>query len=151
MINNHTPQQIICKQIPFGSSLHEDAIALRREILRKPLNLDFTELELSNESDSWHLAALIDHNLAGTLVLKPFGNKLCKMRQVAVSSNMQGKGIGKKLVLFSEEFMAAKGIKKIELHARETAVPFYLSLNYSLIPSMFLEVGIPHFKMFKDL
>lgn len=151
MIKNHTPQEIMCKQISFGSSLHKDAIALRREILRKPLNLDFTEVELSKESDSWHLAALIDHNLVGILVLKPFGNNGCKMRQVAVSTQMQGKGIGKKLVHFSEKFMTAKGLQRIELNARESAVPFYLSLNYSLIPPMFIEVGIPHFKMFKDL
>jgi predicted GNAT family N-acyltransferase len=37
------------------------------------------------------------------------------------------------------------------LHARETAVPFYLKLGYEVVGGQFEEVGIPHFKMEKKL
>jgi predicted GNAT family N-acyltransferase len=42
-------------------------------------------------------------------------------------------------------------MKSIELHARETAVPFYLNLKYLAIGNQFFEVDIPHFKMTKEL
>ncbi|NOZ36403.1 MAG: GNAT family N-acetyltransferase [Chlorobi bacterium] len=42
-------------------------------------------------------------------------------------------------------------MQKIVLHARKTAVSFYLKLNYKIISEQFYEVGIPHFKMRKML
>ena len=43
------------------------------------------------------------------------------------------------------------GMNSIELHARENAVPFYLSLQYTIMGNQFLEVNIPHYKMTKEL
>ena len=52
---------------------------------------------------------------------------------------------------FYEQEARATGIKKIEFHARKTAVKFYQKLGYHLEGEEFLEVGIPHFKMEKNL
>ena len=73
------------------------------------------------------------------------------MRQVAVQSNLQGIGIGKKLVQFVEQEAKKLGITHFELNARKSAVPFYLSMNYALEGEEFEEVGIPHFRMKKLL
>jgi predicted GNAT family N-acyltransferase len=43
------------------------------------------------------------------------------------------------------------GIHYIELHARKSVVNFYIKLGYSMIVEEFIEVGIPHYKMFKKL
>jgi predicted GNAT family N-acyltransferase len=43
------------------------------------------------------------------------------------------------------------GYHRIELHARDTAVPFYKKMNYSISGSVFKEVGIDHFFMSKEL
>ena len=40
-----------------------------------------------------------------------------------------------------------QGGSEIALHARESAVPFYLALGYGLVGEPFEEVGIPHRKM----
>lgn len=73
------------------------------------------------------------------------------MRQVAVHADFQRKGVGKLMVDFCEKLAIQNGMKTISLHARETAVPFYLSLQYCKVGNQFLEVNIPHFKMTKEL
>lgn len=125
---------------------------MRYEVLRKPLNLQFNEEDLKKEYLDFHIAAYVDGKLAGILLLKPSDDPIViKMRQVAVDASIQGRGVGKAMVKFSEAFVKEKGFTSIELHARETAVPFYLSLNYLIVGDRFEEVGIPHFKMVKML
>ena len=73
------------------------------------------------------------------------------MRQVAVSDDFQRRGVGKLMVEFCEKIAVENGMNSIELHARENAVPFYLSLQYTIMGNQFLEVNIPHYKMTKEL
>ena len=106
---------------------------------------------LKKESTEIHVAAINDSEIIGILLLKPEENQKIKMRQVAVKPEWQGLGMGKKLVKFAEKVALKKGFFTIELNARNTAVYFYLSLDYNTIGNEFLEVGIPHIKMFKNL
>lgn len=120
--------------------------------MREPIGLNFDENDLAKEYEDFHIAAYSNSELVGILLLKPTENpEIVKMRQVAVANDWQGKGVGKAMVNFSEAFLTDKNFKKIELHARKTAVSFYLSLNYSIIGDLFYEVGIPHRKMEKTL
>ena len=74
-----------------------------------------------------------------------------KMRQVAVAANKQGFGVGRLLVEASEAKSKTMGALEIQLHARDTAVPFYLKLGYEIFDEPFVEVGIPHRKMKKSI
>lgn len=141
-----------CCQIDFATPEADMALVIRNEILRKPLQLSFSPEDIENEWDSIHLGVFLpDHTMIGTLILKPVSTEIVKMRQVAISNDWQGKGIGKLLVAYSEDFAAKMGYSRIELHARSTAVPFYTSLKYDIIGDVFMEVGIEHRKMFKNL
>ena len=84
-------------------------------------------------------------------MLTPKTNCEIKMRQVAVHPAYSRKGVGRALVMAAEEYASRAAFHAIVLNARETAVDFYLGLGYSRIGSCFLEVGIPHFFMKKDL
>jgi predicted GNAT family N-acyltransferase len=77
------------------------------------------------------------------------GSGYAKMRQVAVSPDRQGSGLGRELVLESEAWARRNGFAEIRLHARLNAVPFYERLGYHVEGDEFLEVGIPHFLMRK--
>ncbi len=138
--------------VDFATPEYDETIRLRYKILREPLGLDFTEEQLSAEFSDIHLAAYDEQwILRGCLVLTPKSEKVLKMRQVAVDSDVQSKGTGSLLVKASEAFGQAHAYSKMELNARDTAVPFYEKLNYSKEGDMFVEVSIPHFKMVKDL
>lgn len=139
-------------EIQFGTPEFDEAVRLRYEVLRKPLGLEYTAEQLAAEYDNIHLAAFdATGRVIGYLNLTPVDLEHVKMRQVAVHPDMQGAGVGKDLVLASEAVAKRAGFKKISLHARETAVPFYLKLDYSLVGERFEEVTIPHFYMEKKM
>lgn len=136
---------------PHMSDLYRRAISLRYNILRKPLGLHFTREQFENETDEVHIIAQKDNIIVGCLILVPFENNRCRMRQVAVAKDMQGLGIGKKLVLFSEQEAKQRGWSEIFMHARIAALEFYLKLGYLTRGEKFREVGIPHLEMYKIL
>ncbi len=127
------------------------AVALRRDILRKPLGLGFTQAQLSSESESLHLACWDDEVLVGTLLLTPHENGVIQMRQVAVDDRRQGAGIGRLLVVESEREAMRRGFIRMMLHARDTAIAFYEKAGYTRIGEAFLEVGIWHQEMVKNI
>jgi len=136
--------------IEFATPEYDEAVALRYDVLRKPLNLEFTTEQLSEEYQDIHLAAYDHHmNLLGCMILTPVEGEGVKMRQVAVQNLVQGKGVGRKMSQHAEEMAKSMGYHRIYCHARETAVPFYEKLGYAIVGDRFSEVGIPHFKMEK--
>lgn len=138
--------------IEFATPEYDAAVALRYEILRKPLGLEFDPEQLAEEYAHFHLAAFAaDHRLIGYLNLTPLDEHTVKMRQVAVAAAWQGKGVGQRLVVASEDFARARGFREMVLHARDTAVPFYEKLGYEAYDEPFEEVTIPHRKMRKTL
>lgn len=143
----------IVKQIGFNSKEYFQALGLRYEVLRRPLELHFNVNDLHSENSEIHVAAFLENRVVGCLIIskKTDNSKLLKMRQVAVNHLFQGIGIGKKLVQFSENWAIQNQYSSFELHARATAVPFYLSLGYEVQGDEFLEVNIPHYKMVKKL
>lgn len=137
--------------IKFGSNNYYQALGIRYEVLRKPLNLHFQINDFDIEANEIHVAALVNNRVVGTLILSPKENSSLKMRQVAIDIQFQSKHIGSKLIEFSEKIAVERGFKKIELNARKTAVEFYSKLHYVTESNEFLEVGIPHYKMSKSI
>lgn len=141
----------LLSQVPHGSAAYDASVALRNDVLRKPLGLELTREELERERSDYHLVCEDDGDLVGCLVLVPQGNDEIKMRQVAVSPQARGQGIGRALTQFAEEFARQRGFAMMTLHARATAVPFYERLGYERVGDQFEEVTIPHWSMQKGL
>lgn len=139
------------RKVHHGSVEYALTIALRDRVLRHPLGLYFTPKQLEEEKNEFHLSAWQGNELLGCLVLKPVDMYVVKMRQVAVTPQAQGKGIGKMLVDWSETFAREHLFTTMQLHARDTAVPFYLQLGYETFGDPFTEVSIPHRSMQKQL
>lgn len=139
------------KQIDYGSEDYQQTIRLRSEILRKPLNLSFSEADLAKEKDDIHIAAFDEDVLLGCCLLTPVDQECVRLRQMAVQNNVQGKGIGAAMMRFAENVAADKGYSTIMMHARESAVGFYKKLGYAVSSEQFQEVSLPHYVMKKPL
>ena len=137
--------------VAHGSPKYLETIQLRREILRRPLGLDFMPQQLADEATDIHLAGIVEGQVVACLILTPVGNESAHMRQVAVVPERQRQGLGRLIVEASEGVARNKGFHKMILHARDTAVPFYLALGYTITGEPFEEVSIPHLQMFKIL
>jgi len=119
--------------LEHSSPAYEETVALRDEILRKPLGLTFTPEQLGAEASDYHLACYDGDRLLGCLILTPLAGDALKMRQVAVAGDAQRRGVGRAMVEFSEEFARRNGFREIVLNARETAAPFYDALGYDRV------------------
>ncbi len=142
---------VVIRKILHGSDDYKAELDLRNRVLRIPLGLDIHEDNISREHLDTHIGAFIEERLAGVLVLTPLNESEVKMRQVAVEQELQGKGIGKLLVDYSEKQARLMGFRKIVMNARLEAVPFYEKLGYSKAGDLFIEVTIPHYKLEKTI
>ena len=139
------------KIIDHGTKEYKQMVHLRNEILRKPLGLTFTEEELENEKDDVLMGAFEDDKILGCCLLTKVNDKTIRLRQMAVPNNMQGKGIGRALMIFAENIARDLGYKTLIMHARKTATGFYEKLGYSISGKEFEEVTLPHYVMEKSL
>ena len=139
------------KIIDHGSREYQQMVNLRIDILRKPLGLTFTNEELEKEKEEILIGAFEDEKMLGCCMLIKEGEKTCRLRQMAVLNNLQGKGIGRALMIFAENIARDRGFRKINMHARKTAVGFYERLGYKISGDEFKEVSIPHYVMEKNL
>ena len=139
------------KIIDHGSKEYKQMVDIRKAILRKPLGLDFTSEELEREKEDILIGCFEDDKLEGCCLLTKEGVGNVRLRQMAVTSGLQGKGIGRVLMYFAENIARDKGFKKMTMHARDNAIGFYEKLGYKKLGNQFLEVTIPHFIMEKEL
>jgi ribosomal protein S18 acetylase RimI-like enzyme len=142
---------VIIREVAFGSAEYQQTLALREDVLRRPLGLDLSREDRAGEERQWHLIAIRKQLLVGCLVLVPLPGAAVQMRQVAVVPEAQRAGIGTALVAYAEELARSRKRTSMLLHARLEAVPFYRRLGYVLEGDEFLEVTIPHRAMRKAL
>ncbi len=139
------------KIIDHGSAEYQQMVDFRFNMLRKPLHLSFTEEELEQEKNNILIGCFEDEKMEGCCMLVPKDTTTVQLRQMAVVSGLQGKGIGRVLMQFAENLASDRGYKKLIMHARKTAVGFYEKLGYNRSGEEFVEVTIPHFIMEKNL
>ncbi|GEO09446.1 GNAT family N-acetyltransferase [Segetibacter aerophilus] len=139
------------KIIDHSSKEYKQMVELRKQILRKPLGLDFSAEELEKEKNDLLIAAYEDDQMLGCCILTQINPTTVRLRQMAVKAGLQGKGIGRVLMQFAENIARDRGYKKLCMHARKTAAGFYERLGYTVTGEEFTEVTIPHYNMEKLL
>lgn len=139
---------IAIKLINTKDVLYQEERQLRNRVLLRPIGLPDHAWEMKDES-SWHFVAVEESRVIGCVVLFPIDGKeqTAQLMQMAVESELQGKGIGKLLVNELLKFCKNKGIKEVVCHSRENAVKFYLQMGFEVYDEPFVEVGIPHSHM----
>jgi predicted GNAT family N-acyltransferase len=139
------------QQIAYGSPAYQEELLLRDAVLRKPLGLALKDEDLSQEASQWHFGLFDGDLLIASVIAAPKSEELIQLRQMAVSSQFQGQGCGRKLAEMLEKTLLGKGFQKIILHARIQVFEFYIRLGYMPVGELFEEVGIPHQCMQKTI
>lgn len=139
------------KIIEHGSEEYQKMVSLRNEVLRKPLGLHFSKDELDREAHDILIGAFDDEVMLACCILTPLDKQHCRLRQMAVQNNLQGKGIGATMMNFAENVARDRGFHILTMHARKSAIGFYEKLGYKISSDVFEEVTIPHFEMQKEL
>jgi len=143
---------MITSLISHGTERYATMVDLRKRILRDPLGLVFTEKDLEGDKKDLLCGCYNDNGqLIGTCILTRIDDDIVQLRQMAIEPSYQGKGIGNILLQYAERTAMEHHYKKMILHARKTAVGFYEKTGYKVVGKEFIEVGIPHFEMDKQL
>ncbi len=138
-------------QISINTPEYDQMLQLRDDILRKPLGMELDRSRLAADATDFLICCFEEEEMIGCVILSPVNETDLKLRQMAVSKDYQGLGIGREIVGWAEDFAKHKGYKRIEMHARKYAIPFYEKLGYEPFGDEFLEVTIPHYQMRKTL
>ena len=142
-----------CRKIEHGSEDYWQAVEVRRDVLRRPLGLDYTSEQLNAESSFHHFVCVNEGEIVAYAMAtsEESMDLTIRIKQVAVSTCLQGTGIGRLLMSYVEEWGLEQGFESAFLHSRGYAIPFYERLGYVGFGNIFEEVGIPHQKMLKKL
>ena len=136
----------------------DDLLNLRSKILRNNLDPNLCRFPGDKEINSFHVGAFIGNTLIGGIsVMKNECKKkelpnCFQLRGLFVDKEFQHNGIGKTIVNFVENRLRDSGVNYLWMNARESAVLFYLKLNYSnsKISYVINEIGL-HYLMYKKL
>lgn len=137
--------------IEYNTPGYKQMIALRMEILRKPLGLSFTPEQLTAEAGDLLIGAFENNEIIGCCVLTHHDNDTIQLRQMAVEQGNQTKGVGRKILAFAEQLALEKGYSILMMHARNVAMDFYKKCGYEIQGNEFTEVKVPHHYMEKRL
>lgn len=111
-----------------------------------PVELEMDEMD----KDAVHVLACVDGVPAGCGRLLLMGEK-AKIGRVAVKKSMRRYGLGTGICKLLIAIAGDNGARRIYLGAQLTAVEFYSSLGFEKEGEVFMEAGIEHIKMVKNI
>lgn len=137
-------QQVITKE------QLEDAFKVRQEVFVNEQKVPVEEEIDQFEDEAIHIVLYDERTPVGAARLRILDG-IGKLERICVLSSCRGKGAGKQLVDKLEEIASSEGVKKFKLNAQTHAIPFYERLGYKTISDIFMDAGIPHVTMIKEV
>lgn len=130
---------------------YEDAISIRRKVFVEeqdvPLHMELDEYE----ETAVHFIAYDGEIPFGAGRIRKMEKALGKIERVCVLPSYRGKKLGNLMMQCMEDYATTQHIQKLKLNAQSYALPFYEKRNYIISSPEFLEAGIPHRAMEKQL
>lgn len=135
-----------------------DTYPLRLKVLRPGGVLEDTHFANDRLEGSFHLGVFKDDRCIsiGSFYPEPhkelLGWKQYRLRGMATDPEYQGKGAGKKLMLFALDHLKAQKADRLWCNARLIALPFYERFGFEVKGDEFDIPGIgPHFLMHRKV
>lgn len=109
------------------------------------------EIEIDGKDpELLHFCIYEEDKLLAYLRAEDIGNML-HIGRVCVEEKIRKKGMGRKLIEFLENYAKDNGFLAVELSAVDTAVGFYEKCGFVSEGDYYLETGVPHVYMKKEL
>ena len=131
------------------SEVSDAAYAIRYAVFVKEQGIP-AELEIDDyDPIAEHALAIVDGQCVATarIYLDEQNASKAKIGRMAVLKDFRGQGIGTALLGEAIRAGMMQGASVFELHAQQSAVPFYAKLQFKPDGAIFDEVGIPHQRM----
>lgn len=129
------------------------AFHIRKEVFVKeqgvPLEDEFDKFDTLDGSCE-HILVYYNEQPVGTGRIRVFDG-FGKLERICILEPYRKFGLGKIIIFQLEEIAKEKGISEVKLHGQTQAEGFYKKLGYRTSSNIFMEDGIPHILMQKEL
>ncbi|WP_077212669.1 GNAT family N-acetyltransferase [Bacillus dakarensis] len=129
------------------------AFAIRKEVFVKeqgvPLEDEFDQFDTLNGLCE-HIVVHYNEQPVGTGRIR-FIDGVGKLERICILEPYRKYGLGKMIIKTLEEIAEERGASQVKLHGQTQAEGFYKNLDYRTSSPIFMEDGIPHVLMIKEL
>ena len=132
------------------TTIYEDALAIRKEVFVTEQQVPLS-LEIEDEEVCVHFVLYEDNEPAATVRLFPKDKSTYKIQRMAVLKRHRQKGFGREIMIAAENYAKISGKTQTLLGAQTHALAFYESMGYKAFGDEFLDAGIKHFNMKKEI
>ena len=137
------------KPVTTQSELDE-AFHIRTEVFVKEQGVAL-EVEMDEYDESCdHILVYCNGQSVGTGRLRDVEG-VAKLERICILPTHRQYGLGRTIVQALEKIAKDKGFVKAKLHGQTHAERFYEKVGYTKASEVFMEEGIPHVLMLKDL
>ena len=129
----------------------EQAYDIRRKVF-----VDEQQVPLHIEMDEYDSTAIhfVGYNLQQPIAagrIREIESGIGKVERVSVLPEFRGQHVGVLMMEAMESYARSAGMSTLKLNSQSHAIPFYEKLNYTVTSPEFLDAGIPHRTMEKNL
>lgn len=125
-------------------------MAIRMEVFVFEQNVPAEEEWDAYDKVATHFFARVDGRPAATARLRD-EQGIAKVERMAVRQEFRGKHVGDALLCRVMDTAREKGFSRARISAQTHAVPFYEKLGFTVTSAEYMEAGIPHHAMERDL
>ncbi|MDN4525136.1 GNAT family N-acetyltransferase [Fictibacillus fluitans] len=140
------------KRITSNEEL-EQAFYIRKKVFIEeqgvPLEDEFDEFD-QLDGRCEHILAYYESQPVGTGRIR-WVEGVGKLERICILESHRKFGLGKIIIMALEDIAADKGTNRVKLHGQTQAEGFYHKLGYQTSSDVFMEDGIPHLLMTKEL
>ncbi len=129
----------------------EAALAVRMRVFVAEQSVPAEEELDDEDATATHVIARHNELVVGTGRLLIRAEGTCQIGRMAVDQPWRRQGVGGQLLLYLEQEARSQGMSQVMLHAQEYVKGFYAAHGYLERGELFLEAGIPHIEMRKEI
>ncbi len=130
-------------------------IALRDAVIIQGTDRDSPRFPGDDDPGTRHVGAFDEGECVGCATFMRNGFEGCdawQLRGMATAPERRNEGIGAAMLAFAECELPTLGPRLFWCDARESAVPFYEKMGWSVVSERFEKPGVgPHFRMRKEV
>lgn len=133
------------------SQIYLDALKIRYQVFVKEQGVQLEREIDKDEAYAVHFVLYEDNEALATVRLLPVDETMMKLQRMAVKKEARHRGLGNIIIAEAEKFAKQQGFTTIKLGAQLTAQEFYEKMGYQAYGEVFLDAGIQHIAMKKEL
>jgi predicted GNAT family N-acyltransferase len=127
-----------------------DALRLRERVFSGEQGVRVEADRDGRDPEATHLVAVEDGDVIGTCRLV-FRGRIARLGRLAVEPAWRRRGVGAAILAAAERYAREAGAERIDLHAQTSALSLYVRGGYVERGHAFVEEGIEHVAMEKQI